>query len=222
MKSIISVPNAPAQELPEEFRGEDLRFSEELVEVFLGEYTKPGDKVIDIFSGYGTTLIVAERMDRIGYGIEIDNSRLKYATSRIQRKENLLHGDTRLIDQYSFPQMDFALCSPVYMNRKWNMSPLTNDTTPQTYDEYLSELQTIFAKLRRIVKVGGYIVIVAANFKSTFATTFAWDLCRAISSVLRFEHEIVVCWDDADNEVESSEYEYFQSYCLVFSNLALD
>ena len=194
MKSFISVPNASAKELPEEFRRKDERFPEELVEILLEEYTKPEDKVIDIFSGYGTTLAVAERMDRIGYGIEIDNARFKYAKSQIKRKENLLHGDARLIDQYTFPQMDFALCSPVYMNRKWNMNPLTDDTTPQTYEGYLSELQGIFAKLGRIIKVGGCIVIQAANFKYTFATTFAWDLCRAVSAVLRFEREIVICW----------------------------
>ena len=188
----------------------------------LEEYTKPRDKVIDIFSGYGTTLIVSERMDRIGYGIEVNEARYEYAKSQIQRKENLLHGDARHLDQYVFSQMDFAICSPVYMNRKWNMSSLTDDTTPQTYDGYLSELQAIFAKLGGIAKVGGYIVIEAANFKSTFVTTFAWDLCRAVSAVLRFEREIVICWDDADGGWESSEYEYFQSYCLVFSNLDLD
>lgn len=193
-----------------------------MAEALLEEYTKPRDKVIDIFSGYGTTLIVSERMDRIGYGIEVNEARYEYAKSQIQRKENLLHGDARHLDQYVFSQMDFAICSPVYMNRKWNMSSLTDDTTPQTYDGYLSELQAIFAKLGGIAKVGGYIVIEAANFKSTFVTTFAWDLCRAVSAVLRFEREIVICWDDADGGWESSEYEYFQSYCLVFSNLDLD
>ena len=86
----------------------------------------------------------------------------------------------------------------------------------------MSELQAIFAKLGRIIKVGGYIVIEAANFKSTFVTTFAWDLCRAVSVVLRFEGEIAICWEDADSGEESSEYEYYKSYCLVFSNLAPD
>lgn len=222
MKSFISLPNSSAKELPEEFRGKDERIPEELVEVLFEEYTKPEDKVIDIFSGYGTTLIVAERMNRIGYGIEINKARFEYARSQIHRKENLLNGDTRLIDQYAFPLMDFALCSPVYMNRKWNMSPLTDDTTPQTYDEYLKELQTIFTKLGRIVKVGGYIVIQAANFKSTFATTFAWDLCRAVSAVLRFDREIVICREDADSGGVSTGYEYYQDYCLVFRNLPLD
>ena len=73
MKSFISVPNASAKELPEEFRCKDERFPEELVEILLEEYTKPEDKVIDIFSGYGTTLAVAERMDRIGYGTQRRN-----------------------------------------------------------------------------------------------------------------------------------------------------
>ena len=231
MKSFINLRNASSKELPEQFRGEDERFADETVEFLLEEYTRPGDKVIDIFAGFGTTLVVAERMDRIAYGIEISSDRFEYAKSQMKHKENIIHGDTRLIDQYAFPQMDFALCSPVYMRRKWNMDPLTNDTTPQTYGGYLSELQTIFAKLGNIVKVGGYIVIEAANFKSVieaanyksvFVTTFAWDLCREVSSVLQFEHEIVICWGDADPGREASDDCYDHSYCLVFRNLPVE
>jgi hypothetical protein len=220
MKSMIRLPNRCAKELPEAFRGEDERISEEAVEILLREYTKPGDKVIDIFAGYGTTINVAERMDRIGYGIEIDTARLEYAKTQIKHKNRLVHGDARLVDHYSFPEMDFALCSPVYMNRKWYMNPLTNDTTPQTYDGYLGELQTIFAKLGGIVKVGGYIVVEAANFKSTFVTTFAWDLCRAVSAALRFEGEIVLCWDDP--ELVPDGCDYVNNYLLVFSNQPVD
>ena len=173
---------------PEQFRGEDERFADETVEFLLEEYTRPGDKVIDIFAGFGTTLVVAERMDRIAYGIEISSDRFEYAKSQMKHKENIIHGDTRLIDQYAFPQMDFALCSPVYMNRKWNMNPLTNDTTPQTYGGYLSELQTIFAKLGNIVKVGGYIVIEAANFKSVIkAVSVGRGIVRSIQAAAGIE-----------------------------------
>lgn len=222
MKSTIRLRNTSVEELPDGFGGEDERFEEELVELLLEEYTRPGDKVIDIFAGFGTTLVIAERMNRIGYGIEIDTARFEYARSQIKHKGNLVHGDARLVDHYSFPQMDFALCSPVYMNRKWNMDPLTDDTTPQTYDGYLNELQTIFAKLGAIVKVGGHIVIEAANFKSTFVTTFAWDLCRAVSAALRFEGEIVICRDSPDSGRVPNACSYVNNYCLVFSNLPID
>ena len=89
MKSFISLRNTSAKELPDEFRGEDERTADELVEILLEEYTRPGDKVIDIFAGFGTTLVVAERMDRIGYGIEIDTARFEYAKAKSNMRKTL-------------------------------------------------------------------------------------------------------------------------------------
>ena len=86
----ITLRSGSDKELPEQFRNEDERFAEELVEVLLEEYTEPGDKVIDIFAGFGTTLVVAERMGRIGYGMKIDSGRFEYAKSQIKHKENLI------------------------------------------------------------------------------------------------------------------------------------
>jgi hypothetical protein len=41
-------------------------------------------------------------------------------------------------------------------------------------------------------------------------TPLAWDVARALSSVLRFEGETVIGWDNY-------RYGYDHSYCLVFS-----
>ncbi|MGY5854027.1 MAG: DNA methyltransferase [Candidatus Thorarchaeota archaeon] len=218
MKSYIVLPLTCKSELPDEFKADDMRFPDGFVEVFLEEFTKPGDKVIDIFAGYGSTLIVAEQMNRIGYGIEIDPRRFSYTKSQIKNKENIINGDTRLLDQYDLPEMDFALCSPIYMNKNWTRSPLTADQTPGTYFSYLDELQEIFAKLKSIVKVGGHIVVEAANLKSTDVTTFAWDVCRALSRELLFEREIVICWERTDTGRGVNEFGYDHSYCLVFTN----
>ncbi|MGY5874674.1 MAG: class I SAM-dependent methyltransferase [Candidatus Thorarchaeota archaeon] len=218
MKSYIVLPLTCKSELPDKFKADDMRFPERLVEVFLEEYTTPGDKVIDIFAGLGTTLVVAEQMNRIGYGVEIDPHRFGYTQSQIKNKGNIIHGDARLIDQYDLPKMDFALCSPIYMNKSWTRSPLTADQTPGTYFGYLDDLRDIFAKLKSIVKVGGHIVVEAANLKSTDVTTFAWDVCRSLSRELLFEREVVICWEDADSSRGVNEYGYDHSYCLVFRN----
>jgi DNA modification methylase len=53
---------------------DDVRFSEALVVAVLEEYSAPGDRVLDDpFAGYGTTLVVAERMRRRSVGIELAN-----------------------------------------------------------------------------------------------------------------------------------------------------
>jgi SAM-dependent methyltransferase len=218
MKSYVILPFKLKRKLPNEFKDDDNRFPECLVELFLEEYTQLGDKVLDIFAGFGTTLAVAERMNRIGYGIERDPRRFEYMRSQIKNVGNIVHGDTRLIDEYNFPKMDFALSSPVYMNKNWTMNPLTADQTPGTYFSYLDELREIFSKLKSIVKVGGHIVVEVANLKSDVVTTFAWDVCRELSRELLFEREIVVCWEGVDSGHGVYEYGYDHSYCLVFRN----
>jgi DNA modification methylase len=41
---------------------DNIHFTESLVETVLDEYTSPSDVVLDPFAGYGTMLVVAERM----------------------------------------------------------------------------------------------------------------------------------------------------------------
>ena len=106
MKSFINLRDSCSRELPEKLRGEDERFADGLVEALLHEYTRRGDSVIDSFAGFGTTLVVAERMGRIGYGLKIDSHRLEYAKSQLTHRENIVHGDARLVAQYGFAAMD--------------------------------------------------------------------------------------------------------------------
>lgn len=62
------------------------------------------------------------------------------------------------------------------------------------------------------MKCGVRAVIEASNLKhSGRVTTLAWDIAASVSTVLRFEGEIVVCWDG------EYRYGYDHSYWLVFS-----
>jgi DNA modification methylase len=69
--------NKHQRELPLEFNGSDIRFSEVLVEHFLADFTREGDIVFDPFAGFGTTVHVAESMNRIGFGVEVDRAKSK-------------------------------------------------------------------------------------------------------------------------------------------------
>lgn len=48
--------------------------------------SKPGELVYDPFLGSGTTIVAAEQLDRVCFGVEIDP---KYCDVIIQRWENL-------------------------------------------------------------------------------------------------------------------------------------
>ena len=82
MKTYIHLSGAHHYPLPANFRNDDVRYPESLVEYFIEEFTQKGDIVFDPFAGFGTTLVVAERMERVSYGMEIDQDRVNFARSR--------------------------------------------------------------------------------------------------------------------------------------------
>lgn len=60
-------------------------FPEALAEFFIKTACKPGGIVLDPFSGSGTTVAVAERLGRIGIGLDIRRSQAELAERRITR-----------------------------------------------------------------------------------------------------------------------------------------
>jgi DNA modification methylase len=198
---------------PAEFE-DDISYPEELVHKFLEEYTSPGDVVLDPFLGFGTTLAVCEALGRRGLGIEILPERVAFVRDRLARPEAVLLGDARQLASMGLPRIDFSITSPPYMNR-WDhpQNPLTGyRTLDGDYATYLREICSVYAQLRGLLKPGGRAVVNAANIKGRQGvTTLAWDLTAAIGEVLRFEREIVLCWDQPAPQ-------FTNDYCLVFVN----
>src|SRR5215218_7583684 len=126
MRTFLRLKNQQHQKLPAEFQHEDLRYTQELVAHFLRQYTRPGDTVLDPFAGYGTTLIVAETMERVPYGIEIDPRRAAYIRSQLQQPAGLIHGDTRKLLSYQLPAIAFSITSPPFMASADREDPFTN------------------------------------------------------------------------------------------------
>jgi DNA modification methylase len=211
MRTTLRLKKQQHRKLPAEFQHQDLRYTEELVATFLRRYTQPGDSVLDPFAGYGTTLVVAEAMGRLAYGIEFDARRAKYIRSLLQHPANLIHGDTRELSCYHFPPINFSITSPPYMAAHDAEDPLANYTQAGAgYAAYLRQLEQIYASLRQLLAPGAHVVLEVSNLKDQGGVTMlAWDIARAVSNVLCFEGEVVVEWD-------RPEYGYDHSYCLVF------
>jgi DNA modification methylase len=211
MRTTLRLKKQQHRKLPSEFRHQDLRYTEELVATFLRQYTRPGDIVFDPFAGYGTTLLVAEAMGRVAYGIEFDPRRARYVRALLQRPANLIHGDARQLLSYQLPPIDFSITSPPYMAAHDSEDPLANYTQAGAgYAAYLCQLEQIYASMRQLLTPGAHVVLEVANLKGEHGiTTLAWDVARAVSNVLRFDGEVVVGWD-------RPEYGYDHSYCLVF------
>lgn len=198
--------------LPSRFRRHDVRASENMLEFFIKEYTKEGEIVFDPFAGFGTTLLVAEELGRVAYGIEYSKSKVNYIHSLLKHPERLIYGDSRKLLEYELPSFDLCLTSPPYTNQNDTENPFVDYRQKGfDYPSYLEEMGNIFSQVAQKLNPSGHVVIEAANLKKNgHVTTLAWDIARAVSTILHFEGEMMIGWDQYG-------YGYNHSYGLVFS-----
>ncbi len=194
-------------------RYNDVRYSESLVEYFLRQFTQENDVIFDPFAGFGTTLLVAESMKRIPFGLEFDERRVWYVQALLKNPDNLIKGDARQLPSYNLPAFDFSMTSPPYMGKYDRENPLTAYTTQGNgYEAYLQDIRDIYLQVKQIMKPNARVVIEVSNLKGASGlTTLAWDIGRAVAQVLHFEGEVIVGWEDG----YSSGYNH--SYCLIYS-----
>lgn len=212
MKSYVLLSKRQTRALPPEFQDDDVRYSDDFVEYMLAAYTRAGDVVLDPFAGFGTTIVVAQALGRLGYGVEWDRKRCDYMRSLIDNPARVICGDSRRLAEYDIPLCDFSLTSPPYMAADDEEDPFSAYTRPgHGYDAYLDDLTSIYEQLAALLKPGARAAIEVSNLKGPKGvTSLAWDIARAISRVLTFEGEIVIGWD------RPYGYGYDHSYCLVF------
>jgi DNA modification methylase len=198
--------------LPSRFRRHDVRASENMLEFFIQKFTKEGEIVFDPFAGFGTTLLVAEELGRVAYGIEYSNSKVNYIRGLLKHPERLIYGDSRKLLEYELPSFDLCLTSPPYTNEKDTENPFVDYRQKGfDYPSYLEEMGNIFSQVAQKLNPSGHVVIEAANLKKNgHVTTLAWDIARAVSTILHFEGEMMIGWDQYG-------YGYNHSYGLVFS-----
>ncbi|UPV74957.1 site-specific DNA-methyltransferase [Halorussus limi] len=218
MKTFRSFEYTHEKELPTGHTNE-IRAPEALVEEFLTEYSSPGDRVLDIFAGYGTTLTVAEQLDRIPYGLEYEPERASYIKEQIQHSDNVRQGDVLELDPSWFPACDCCYTSPPFMVQSDHRNPLQNYSGESTYKEYLDDLETAFTRLESVLTSNATVIVDVTNMKfEGRVTPLAWDVAKRVSNVFHFEGETVITWKSTANDGEESfGYGYDHSYCHIFT-----
>jgi DNA modification methylase len=191
---------------------EDVHFPEHLVETFVGEYTSRGQRVLDPFAGFGTTLVVAERMGRQAAGVELLPERVDLIRGRLAGGAEVVNGDARELSTLVEGPFDLCVTSPPYMTALDHPENPLNayETDDGDYATYLVELGEIFGQVAGLLRPGGHAVVNVANIKTGgVITPLAWDVARVVGRSLTLEQELFLCWDQLPDDLSSD-------YCLVF------
>lgn len=195
---------------PPPFEGNDIKYPEALVRHFLKLYTKPGDKVFDPFAGLGTTLFVAEEMNRIPYGIEADPLKQEWVAGQLENWTHLQCDDSARMNKIGFPKMDFAMMSPPFMPNHHQWNPLyAGDPKYAGYAAYLKRLTKIFAELSLLMKKSAHIVVQVDNLPGRTFTPLVRDMSIALEKSFTPVSEIIVAWKNPTPQ-------YSHTQCLIF------
>lgn len=213
-KSWFTLPNK-LKKIP--FKGRtDMRYPDEFAEKMILSFTKPKDKIFDPFAGFGTTLLAAQRLGRIGIGIEYDKDRYDYVNKRLKAPNKIIRGDAVKMKSYNLPKFDFCLTSPPYMRSYDRENPFANYTKAGSYSEYLKTIYNIYSQIKLVMKKNSTIVVEVSNTfgKGRSMTPLAWDVAKEISKVFFLEREIIYCVKEGKLVPNLSNH----SYCLILRN----
>ena len=179
---------------------DDIHFTEALAASVIGYASQPGELVLDPFAGYGTTLMVAERMGRRAIGIELVPEHLEIARRRTSGTARLILGDARELSRLVDESIDLVLTSPPYMPAADHPeNPLTGYATDDgDYAVYLRELGTIFGQVATMLRPGGQVVVNVANVVATDGTVtpLASDLAGVIDEHVPLMGVTTLRWDE--------------------------
>lgn len=181
-------------------------FSPTMISEFIQFFTKKGQTVLDPFLGIGSTLVACDRTGRKGIGIELSKKYGEMAKKRTDQK--IIIGDSRNIDKFKLPLIDYSITSPPY----WNVLNRSTGSFRKTrsgkglstkysdekkdignideYEEFLETMLDIYKKIYEVLKPGGYVTIIVKNVKQNGQFyPLAWDLARKLSSLYDLKDE---------------------------------
>ena len=182
------------------------RFPEAVVEFAIRRYSSPGDWVIDPFCGFGTTLVVAERMGRHAIGIEVDPDRAGFAASRAADAGSVFVGRAEDVVIGGLPAARLLLTSPPYGS--FRDGNVVDD--PQTY--CADALRIFHACSARLTSDATIVVEVAQERKNDVTRPLVWHLGLALSGIFSLVEDVV----RVNTGVTDASIGYQHSHLLVF------
>jgi len=211
MPDIITIPWQLERDAPP-FEGNDIKSPEGLYRNIYNTHTKSGDKIFDPFVGLGTSMFVAEEMNRTPYGIEAEEEKFEWVAGQIENWTHIINDDAFNMHKYNLPKMDLITTCPPFMeaHTKWN--PLYGgDTQYDGYNKYLKRMGAIFKKCHPLMKKNTPLIIQLDNVHNGRKFT---PLISDITHVLKKDfiqiNQVTVLWKNPKPDYPHSQYLVFK------------
>lgn len=160
------------------------RFPEAVADFVIQRYSKPGDWVLDPFAGFGTTLVVAERLGRHAVGLEVDEDRARFAGRRVP-EGRVLHTRSVAVSSLPFPPCDLFFTSPPYGSFRSG----GRDDDPETY---LADAQRLFRGFLPLLRSEAPVVVEVSQLRRGERTRpLVWELGGALGKFLDLCEDVV-------------------------------
>lgn len=210
-----------------------------LCERLLRAFSRRGGRVIDPFNGIGSTMVAAKNLGFEGVGIDLSEEYCDVARNRVGTSSNIkiINGDAfQIIENLPADYFDICLTSPPYWDilnmkrtadgKKQNgYSRNENDLgNIEDYKEFVTRLQMLFDKLKRVLKRESYCIINVMDIrkKDKFFPLHI-DLTISLQSIGYLLDDIII-WDRQSeyNNMRPLGYPYkfrinkVHEYVLIF------
>jgi hypothetical protein len=161
------------------------RFPEAVAEHVIERYSAPGDWVIDPFCGFGTTLIVAERLGRHAVGCEADDRRAAFSASRLSNPDRVVHGRSENLTPAQWPPFALLFTSPPYGSFRSG----DYDDHPATY---LADARHLFSGFARLLGPGATVAVEASQLRQGDRTRpLVWQLGAVLNEMFTLREDLV-------------------------------
>lgn len=195
-KKLIHIPWTLERDAPP-FEGNDIKSPEEMFRYTFKHNTKKGDKIFDPFTGMGTSLFVAEEMERIPFGMEYEPQKYEWVAGQLENWTHMVCDDAAKLDKYKLPKMDLIITCPPYMERHTKWNPLCGGNPKYAgYDKYLKRMGFIFGKVTNLMKKNTPLIIQLDNIQSgKNFTPLIHDITSVLNKSFIQTGETIIQWD---------------------------
>ena len=160
------------------------RFPEAVAEHVIERYSAPGDWVMDPFCGFGTTLVVAERLGRHAVGYEVNERRAAFSAARVGNPDRVVHGSCEDLTPAQWPPFALLFTSPPY----WSFRSDGNGDLAT----YLADARRLFSGFARLLRPGATVAVEVSQLRQGNRTLpLAWQLGAVLHEIFPLREDLV-------------------------------